>query len=74
MSDEADIANDYMAADLDARIAAARGLSPRPGEGVPVCEECGSDVQPARVAAGYRVCLDCARDRERRANYLGGAL
>lgn len=65
MPDEADIANDAIMADLERRLAAHRAAQNKP----PIidCEECEDEIEPGRVALRLRLCLECARMRERRA-------
>jgi len=70
MADEADRAQDVIEESLAANIAAARGVVPQPGKGSSECSECGGEVGPCRAAAGYRTCIDCARDAERVARFV----
>lgn len=69
MPDEADIANDAIMADLERRLAAHRAAVNRPP--VMDCEDCEEPIEPARVALRLRLCLECARIRERRARLFG---
>lgn len=65
MPDEADIANDAILADLERRLEAHRAAQNRPP--VAECDECEEPIEPGRVALRLRLCLECARLRERRA-------
>lgn len=40
--------------------------SERPPDFDGTCPECGSDMDPARVAVGYYVCVDCVTEQELR--------
>lgn len=68
MADEADLANDYMERDLEAAIAAARGM-PSPVESANECSECGELIPSARQIAvpGCQLCAECASTLEMRA-------
>lgn len=69
MPDEADIANDAMMADLERRLEAHRAANNRPP--VADCVECEEPIEPGRVILRLRLCLECARLRERRARLFG---
>ena len=70
MADEADRAQDTIEAELEATIAAARGVVPKPGEGARVCTACGAEIPKPRADAGYSSCIDCVRDKERMARFV----
>jgi phage/conjugal plasmid C-4 type zinc finger TraR family protein len=66
MADHADHAQRVIEADLERRIAAARGVMPA-GPGPEDCERCDEPIPEARRVAlpGVRVCVYCAQKTER---------
>lgn len=66
MADEADLANDLMNIELRHALDKLRQMqSQRPKEGPKECVECGDDIQDARRALGYNLCINCAKQSER---------
>lgn len=60
--DEVDIANDLAMKDLEYRLASRA----RPAKmGPEVCEECEEPMIQLRRDLGLKMCVDCARERER---------
>lgn len=64
MSDEADIANDRILAEQEARIAKARLKPVEPG--AEFCVECEDEMPEARRAIGAQLCIEC----QKRAEYV----
>ena len=63
MPDEADIANDFILAEMERRLAEHRAARSKPA---PLeCEECEEPIPPLRRDLGLRFCVDCASARER---------
>ena len=62
MPDIADLAQVRIERELDAAIAAARGICPPARDSADNCEECGCQIPSARQVAmpGTRYCVDCA--------------
>lgn len=62
MADIADRAQEHIERQLDAAIAAARGICPPERDSADNCEECGCQIPSARQTAmpGTRYCVDCA--------------
>lgn len=67
--DEADIANDRMQQDLDARLAAMRSRQ-RLG-GPEFCDECQTPMPRLRRDLGLDLCIECATQAERAAKFSG---
>jgi len=65
--DECDFAQARIERESESMLKAARGCVPVPGQGARDCDECGSRLKPARSKLGYRICVDCAAEREARA-------
>jgi RNA polymerase-binding transcription factor DksA len=65
MADDADHASDY----IDHMLASAlnsRQQSGAPKEGAKVCVDCGEKIPDARRKLGFRMCIECAAENERR--------
>jgi RNA polymerase-binding transcription factor DksA len=72
MADDADIANDYINTQVSRALAKLRQANDaKPGS--KVCAECGEDIPDARRKLGFKLCVQCAEESERRnslfANY-----
>lgn len=65
MTDDADRAEEEIERELERALEEARCNVPTPGEGSETCVVCGAELQPARAAAGYSRCMDCAQAAER---------
>ncbi len=72
MADEADIANDY----IDSEVTRALGKIRQTHDGKPgtkICVECREQIPLARRNLGFKLCVMCAEETERRkslyANY-----
>ena len=64
MSDDVDRANEHIERELDALIAAARGIERPQAPRRTVCPDCGEKLEPHRLSYGY--CVSCVEIREAR--------
>lgn len=62
--DDADRAHENMEIQM-ARALANTGPVPT-GPGAVECDECGDRMPPQRTGYGYRLCVDCQSQRERK--------
>lgn len=71
MADDIDVANDLMLAQvsraLELRQQAAKGMV-----GSSTCVECGDDIPDGRKKLGFKLCVPCAEEAERRKQLFGG--
>ncbi|MDR3479031.1 MAG: hypothetical protein P4M14_13500 [Gammaproteobacteria bacterium] len=72
MADDADIANDYINNEVSRALARLRqATSATPG--LKFCAECEEEIPEARRKLGFKLCVQCAEESERRnslfANY-----
>jgi len=76
MADMADRAQKRIDRELQANIAAARGIVPPNRESANECEECGELIPSARQLAmpGCTMCAECRENREIRARREAGLL
>jgi RNA polymerase-binding transcription factor DksA len=68
MADDIDIANDLNLTDMEVSLALSR-LRKQAGigqEGSRICMECGDDIPKDRKELGFKFCVPCAQDMERR--------
>ena len=61
--DEADVANDMIMREMNYRIAEVQAATARPSP--EACERCDEPITPARRALNLRLCIECAKLRER---------
>jgi RNA polymerase-binding transcription factor DksA len=71
MSDEVDLTNERLQADLDRKIAAARNNVPHQ-IGPEVCENCDEQIPHVRRQLGYALCVPCAAEVGRERQLHGG--
>lgn len=65
MADEADIANDLIANEVLSVLSKMRQQTD--GKmGPKECTECGEQIPMARRSLGFKLCIECAEDSERR--------
>lgn len=64
MADEADIANDYM--DLELNRALGKLRQTEKSVGSKACTACGDKMPPIRRNMGFKLCVSCAAENERR--------
>ena len=65
MADEADVANDLIANELLSVLGKMRQGSVV-GMGPKECTECGEDIPMVRRQLGFKLCIECASESERR--------
>ena len=65
MADEADIANDYIETALKRALNEVRSTEGN-GAGPKTCEECGDKIPTERRNLGFKLCIQCAEESERR--------
>lgn len=65
MPDEVDLANEQLNSELSRTIKRIRSSAPL-GAGSKTCSACGEDIPKARRDLGFRFCISCAENRERR--------
>jgi RNA polymerase-binding transcription factor DksA len=61
--DEADIANDMIMREMNYRIAAVQAKTAKPSP--ESCERCEDPITLARRALNLRLCIECAKLKER---------
>ena len=65
MADEADIANDYIDNEVNRALGRIRqSLSGQAGS--EICTDCGEKIPLARCKLGFKLCVQCAEQTERR--------
>jgi RNA polymerase-binding transcription factor DksA len=65
MADEADVANDYINNQISQALDSIRqNMTKKPG--TKTCTECGEAIPEARRLLGFRLCIQCAEETERR--------
>lgn len=64
MADEADIANDFI--DNEVSRALGRIRQVEVSEGPKACKECGEAIPVPRRKLGFKLCIECAQEFERR--------
>jgi len=69
MADEIDRANELAQKELDAAIAAARGIQPADAKSADCCIECGGEISSMRQQAipGVQTCTECGAVLEAKA-------
>lgn len=66
MADPIDYANDLIDSELARALRKMRENATQANEGTKACIECGDDMPPARQKLGFKFCVPCAEERERR--------
>lgn len=64
MADEIDLANDLIANEVSRALSKIRQSTL--SQGTKYCVECGDDMPPPREKLGFKLCVPCAEERERR--------
>lgn len=64
MADDIDVANDLV--DNEVARALSKIRQNTLSVGTKLCVECGDDMPPARQKLGFKLCVCCAEERERR--------
>jgi RNA polymerase-binding transcription factor DksA len=71
MADEADIANDLIANEVLSVLSKMRQQTGT-GMGPEQCCECGEKIPKARRSLGFKLCIECAEESERRKSLFAG--
>jgi RNA polymerase-binding transcription factor DksA len=66
MADEGDIANYLVEAELSRALDKLRQESGKVVAGSKTCIECGDAIPPARKKLGFKLCISCAEEGERK--------
>jgi RNA polymerase-binding transcription factor DksA len=67
MADEADIANDFIDSEVTRALAKIRQNQKQPkNPEAKICEECGEKIPDPRLKLGFVLCIECAKEMERR--------
>lgn len=65
MADEIDLANDLIASEVSRALSKLRQDASQ-GMGAKECVECGDSIPEGRQKLGYKFCVSCAEETERR--------
>lgn len=66
MVDEIDIANDLIDSEVSRALSKLRQHTAQGATGVKHCVECGDDIPEGRQKLGFKLCVPCAQEAERR--------
>jgi RNA polymerase-binding transcription factor DksA len=66
MADEVDFANAAMERSIANAVNELRQNTPKDTKGSPFCVECGEAVPDGRQKLGFKLCVPCAEESERR--------
>ena len=66
MADEVDLANDLIANEVNSVLSRFRQATATVKMGPKECVECGEDIPEARRQLGFKLCITCAEESERR--------
>ena len=66
MADEVDMANDLINSAISRALNNRRQYEAANAKGAKFCTECGDDIPVARQNLGFKLCVSCAEERERR--------
>lgn len=66
MADEIDLANDLIDSEVSRALSKIRQSSALETQGSEFCLECGEDIPKARQELGFKLCVPCASESERR--------
>jgi RNA polymerase-binding transcription factor DksA len=72
MADEIDIANDLAAIQLARALEEMRKNSSQGTSGSKYCVECGDDIPLARKKLGFKLCVPCVEETERKKQLFAG--
>lgn len=68
MADEIDLANDLIDNEVSRALSRLRSSTPKSLSGSKHCIECGDDIPAARQKLGFKLCVPCAEEFERKKN------
>jgi RNA polymerase-binding transcription factor DksA len=66
MADEIDLANDLIDSEVSRALSKLRQNAAQGVVGSKICLECGEAVPPERQKLGFKLCVPCAEETERR--------
>lgn len=66
MADEIDLANDLVDIEVSRALSKIRQSASASVAGSKYCFECGEDMPPARQKMGFKFCVPCTEERERK--------
>lgn len=66
MADEIDLANDLISNEVSRALSKIRQNSSLGKEGSEFCVECGENMPTERQKLGFKLCVPCASESERR--------
>ncbi len=66
MADEIDLANDLIDSEVSRALSKLRQHTASDSEGSKHCIECGDTIPDARRKMGFKWCVSCAEERERK--------
>ncbi len=66
MADEIDLANDLIDNEVSRALSRIRQHSSQASTGSEFCIECGEDMPKERQQLGFKLCVPCAEEAERR--------
>ena len=66
MADEIDVANSLMEGEIDLALKRIRQSISQDAKGAKLCVECGDNIPDARQKLGFKLCVPCAEETERR--------
>lgn len=66
MADEIDVANDLMDSEISRALTKIRQNNSVETKGSRVCLECGDNMPKERQKLGFKLCVPCASEAERR--------
>ncbi len=66
MADDIDLANDLIDSEVSRALSKIRQNSAVAAIGSKICVECGDTMPPGRTKLGFKLCVPCAEDAERK--------
>lgn len=72
MADDIDLANDLIDNEISRAIGKIRQSFNDGGEGAKHCVECGDPIPAARKKLGFKLCVPCAEESERKNQLFAG--
>jgi RNA polymerase-binding transcription factor DksA len=66
MADEIDLANDLIDSEVSRALSKIRQSASQDAQGSEICIECGDDMPKERQKLGFKLCVPCASESERR--------
>lgn len=66
MADDIDLANDLMNTEISRALSKIRESAPQGTNGAKFCVECGDTMPLGRKKLGFKLCVPCAEERERK--------